>query len=33
MEMQLIAELYHALRFHANKTVSEIALLLKHGKK
>ena len=26
-EMQLIAELYHALRFHANKTVDEIAYL------
>ena len=26
-EMQLIAEIYHALRFHANKTVEEIARL------
>ena len=28
-EMQLIAEIYHALRFHGNKTVEEIARLFK----
>lgn len=32
-EMQLIAELYHALRFHANKTVDEIALLFETWQK
>ena len=32
-EMQLIAELYHALRFHANKTVDEIAHLFETWQK
>ena len=32
-EMQLIAEVYHALRFHANKTVEEIALLFEAWQK
>jgi len=32
-EMQLIAELYHALRFHENKTVEEIAQLFEAWQK
>lgn len=32
-EMQLIAELYHALRFHANKPVEEIAQLFESWQK
>ena len=32
-EMQLIAELYHALRFHANKTIEEIVILFEMWQK